>query len=476
MNRLILITYIFLFPIESFSQIMDTSTYIDTSLPYIELNPSFYDFSYPINSDIFNLGSFNPPSDGVYLKASYGHRYLSNTATKTDNHGGFDYWSNHVYQGITYDDSNKIDIICICDGFISEVVNGLDVDLELTPGGRSVQVTCNKTSQAFGSNLKINYRHLSSLGAIPTVAEFASPNSVSISKGDIIGVIGDIGTTTSVHLHLSTETNHPINGNSFIHTARLFDPTLHPNILKPLTNATIELLHNWDNSALFRITWPFNETINRFEFINDTFSVIYDKEEAYDTGSAIRDNHDCIPNINVFAYQFNGKQTAKIRYELEKVNMPAIYPASPQRDADLSTYIYPHFPITNDNQDFVYDFVINNLPQSFINENFIVKVSDVWGYTVEGQLGTVLGTSDNHQASTSIKIYPNPAKNQITINVPQNIEIIHIELFNTTGKTIKTIHTSNINEVLNLNNLPSGLYFLKINSKNNTETFKVVKK
>lgn len=475
MNKFILITSLFLAPFAGFSQMMKTSTYVDTSIPYLELDPSFYDFVYPINSDIFNLSAFDPPSDGVYLKAGYGHRYLSNTTTKTDNHGGIDFWSDNVYQGIAYNDSNKIDAICMCDGLISEVVNGLDADLELTAGGRSVQVICNKTSQAFGSALKINYRHLSSLGALETVAETASPSSVAIRKGDVIGRIGESGTTTNVHLHLSAEANYPNRGNSFVHTARLFNPTLYPTILKPLTNATIEFLHSWDTSALFRITWPYNETINRFEFINDTFHVFFDKEAAYDTGSELRDSHNCIPNINVFAYQFNGKGKAMERYELEKENMPAIYPASPQRDIDLSTYKYPHFPITNNSVDYVYDFVISNLPSSFTNEKFIVKVSDVWGSTVEGELATILGTNDVNRITEHIKIYPNPAKDKITIEIPQNKEMIHIEFINITGRTIKTIDTSSVSAVLHIDNFPIGVYFLKIDSKKNSKIFKIVK-
>lgn len=390
MRKTVLVIFIFLFTITGNSQTMDIVTYRDTSLPYIELNSAFYNFSYPINSDLIGLASFNPPTDGVYLKAAYGHRYLSSTTAKTDNHGGFDYWSNQVYQGNVYDDSNKTPIICMCDGIISEVVNGLDADLELTAGGRSVQVICNQQSQAFGNNIKVNYRHLSALGTLPTIAETATPNTIAISKGDIIGIMGESGTTSNVHLHLSTEVNHPINGNSFVSTARLFNPSVSPNILSPLTNATIELLHSWDNKALFRVSWPFNETINRFEFINGSFNVVFDKEEAYDTGSAIRDNHDCLSGIKVFAYQFNGKQTAMSRYENEKANMPAIYPAAPQRDTNLATYIYPHFPITENSVSNVYDFVIENLPPSTINDNYIVKLSDVWGYTVEGNLGETM--------------------------------------------------------------------------------------
>jgi len=474
MGKSVLVFFIYLYTIVGVAQTMDITTYRNTSLPYIEIDPTYYNFAYPINSDVFNLGSFNPPTDGVYLKASYGHRYLSNTSSKTDNHGGFDYWPTHTYQGVVYDDSHRIEITCMCDGVISEVVNGLDADLELTPGGRSVQVTCNTPSQAFGGNIKVNYRHLSSLGTLPITAESSPANSISISKGDTIGIIGDIGTTTSVHLHLSTEVNHPINGNSFVHTARLFDPTLHPNVLKPLTGATIELLHNWNNSTLFRVTWPFNQTISRFEFINNTFSVVFDKEEAYDTGSATRDDHDCISNVDVFAYQFNGKQTAMSRYENEKVNMPAIYPASPQRDADLSTYIYPHFPITSDHVGFVYDFVITNLPPSYTNDDFIIKLSDVWGYTVEGSLGGVLGADDNKLSS--IKIYPNPTINQVRINIGENDDLVNVKLFNISGKYLKKLQISGSNKIFKFNDLPSGIYFLKIESKNNTEVFKVVKK
>lgn len=229
-------------------------------------------------------------------------------------------------------------------------------------------------------------------------------------------------------------------------------------------------MHRWDDKALFRISWPFNETINRFEFINDTFSVVFNKEEAYDTGATIRDNHDCISNVNVFAYQFNGKQTAMSLYENEKANMPAIYPASPQRDDDLSTYIYSHFPITENSVSYVYDFVIENLPTSIVNDDFVIKLSDVWGYTVEGN-----SEADANQLN-SIKIYPNPTTNQVTIQTDENDNIINIELYNILGKYLKTIHTNSSKEILNLNYFASGLYFLKIESKNNTNTFKVIKK
>lgn len=456
-----------------FSQNLNTTTYVDTSLPYTELNPAFYDFSYPINSDLLHLDSFHPPDDGVYLKADHGHRYLQNTQSKTDNHGGFDYWSNHTYQGVVYDDSNKTPIICMCDGMISQVVNGPEEELELTAGGRSVQVVCNQQSQAFGSSIKINYRHLSSLGALPTLAEDLAPGTIAINKGDVIGFMGESGATTNIHLHLSAQVDHPLNGNSFVSTSRLFNPNAAPQVLKTLENVTIKYLHSWQDKALFRISWPFNETINRFEFTNGSYIVVFNKEEAYDTGAAIRDNHNCIPNVQVFAYPFNGKQTAANLFENQKATMPAIYPASPQRDEDLATYLYPHFPIAENSVSNVYDFVIENIPQSAATEDFVIRLSDVWGHTVEGSFEEALG-SDDHQ-SAAVEIYPNPTTNLITIKTGSFDRLVKISLFNINGKHLKTITTFESAEILNLTDFPSGLYLLQVEKSGATKSFKVIK-
>ena len=388
-DKLIAILVLVLPSVYSWSQQLNTNAYRDTTIPYIELNQSAYNFSYPILADILDSNNFSPPTDGRYLAASFGHRYLSTYQNKTDNHGGFDYWPNHVFNGVTYDVNNLIAINCMCDGYISQVIDGPDSILELTAGGRSVRVTCDSTFQSFGNKIKINDRHLSAVGTLAAMADTAVAGTINISKGDTIGIIGESGTTVNVHLHLSALTLHPIFGNAYVNTARLFDPTESPGVLGPLDNATISLLHDWPDSALFRVIWPFNQTINQFEFINEMDTVIFNKEEAYQTGSALRDRHDCLPNIDVYAYQFNGYLTAKYRYLNEMNNMPAPYPASPNRDTSLALYGYSHLPITHDSVSFVYDFMVKNLSPTHNLGRFKVKVSDVWGYAVEGDFTTV---------------------------------------------------------------------------------------
>ena len=365
---------------------MSTITYRDTNIPYIETNPAQYDFIYPIRADILDSINFSPPSDGRYFKSGFGHRYFSTTTTKTDNHGGFDFWQHHVFGNQTFNDSNKTPIVCMCDGYISQVLHGPDSVMELTATGRSVRVTCDSSFQSLGFKIKINYRHLSSLGLLATMADTAAFGTISISKGDTIGRIGQSGTTTNTHLHLSTQTIHPVYGSAFVNTARLFDPAKHPGVLAPLTNAKVEYLHDWADSALFRVTWPYNQTINQFKFINQTDTIIFNKEDAYNTGAALRDQYDCLNNVEIYAYQFNGNLTAKARYVNEMNNMPANYPASPQRDTNVTQYGYTHIPITHDSVAFVYDFIVKNISPSHQSQNFKVKLSDVWGYTVEAQL------------------------------------------------------------------------------------------
>lgn len=471
-NSLPVLFFLCISCVSGWSQQLSTTTYRDVSIPNIELNLSKYDFAYPIQADILDSVNFLPPHDGVYLKSTYGHRYLSNNSRRTDNHGGFDYWSKHTYQGTNYNDNVKSPIICMCSGVISQVLHGPDSVLDLTASGRSVRVTCDSLSQAFGGITRIYYRHLDSLGPLAALADTAASRTISIQKGDLIGFMGKSGTTSNVHLHLSSTSVHPVHGNSFLSTARLFDPTLHPPILKELTDAKIEVLHDWPDSALFRIIWPYNQTINQFEFINQSDTIVFNKEEAYQTGGAIRDNHDCLPDVKVFAYQFNGKQTAKSRYVSEMNNMPAIYPASPQRDTNLTRYGYQHFPIEYDSIGYVYDFMVKNLSPSHQKEDFMVKLSDVWGYVVEGASSTV--SINNEPQNKMINVYPNPVEDELNIIFHQD-GLKTVSLYDIFGRLIWTKQSRLSTDSFDMGDHPTGVYLLHVESQNGIFTRKIIK-
>nr|WP_321244895.1 M28 family peptidase [uncultured Psychroserpens sp.] len=72
-----------------------------------------------------------------------------------------------------------------------------------------------------------------------------------------------------------------------------------------------------------------------------------------------------------------------------------------------------------------------------------------------------------------LKVYPIPAKNFITVELSSEIAT-DLNLFDVSGKLVlnKTITE---NTELNIKNLPQGIYFLKVNTKEKSGTYKIIK-
>jgi hypothetical protein len=75
----------------------------------------------------------------------------------------------------------------------------------------------------------------------------------------------------------------------------------------------------------------------------------------------------------------------------------------------------------------------------------------------------------------NIVLYPNPAKNNVTIQFGNelNTEVL-ISILDLSGKTIETITTSDKEFNMNLSNLNSGVYFIQMNSENEMNTQRLV--
>lgn len=87
---------------------------------------------------------------------------------------------------------------------------------------------------------------------------------------------------------------------------------------------------------------------------------------------------------------------------------------------------------------------------------------------------TTLGTSG--QSYIDFKIYPNPSKTgKITIQLPQDENIDNIIIFSILGKKVNEINNPVFtNSRYTIENLKSGIYLLKINTKANTTTKKLI--
>lgn len=79
-------------------------------------------------------------------------------------------------------------------------------------------------------------------------------------------------------------------------------------------------------------------------------------------------------------------------------------------------------------------------------------------------------TNDNKD----ISIFPNPANNYFTITQNRNIENSKFIIFDQLGRIFKADYLSSDTQVIDISELPIGIYFLKINNVK-SQTFKIIK-
>ena len=98
-----------------------------------------------------------------------------------------------------------------------------------------------------------------------------------------------------------------------------------------------------------------------------------------------------------------------------------------------------------------------------------VENPDIGAYEYIENLSNPDFTKDN------FVVYPNPAKDIITIELPkQNNASFEGTIFNTMGQSVKTFNAMNNKINLNIEDLSSGIYFISL-SRDMTNAFKLIK-
>ena len=87
----------------------------------------------------------------------------------------------------------------------------------------------------------------------------------------------------------------------------------------------------------------------------------------------------------------------------------------------------------------------------------------------------LLGVVSNQFDANSIAIYPNPASNSVTVS-GRNLSLNNVEMTDVNGRVVKTINLNGVDESqIEISDLASGVYLLKIISNEGTVTKKLVK-
>ena len=92
------------------------------------------------------------------------------------------------------------------------------------------------------------------------------------------------------------------------------------------------------------------------------------------------------------------------------------------------------------------------------------------------EISVVLGI-DNHAINLELSAYPNPTTNYLTLNIGNTpLSTLNFQLYDITGTLIESKKITSSIETIDMENLPTATYFLKV-AENNKEvkTFKIIK-
>lgn len=152
-------------------------------------------------------------------------------------------------------------------------------------------------------------------------------------------------------------------------------------------------------------------------------------------------------------------------------------------------YLYVEMPAFNYaiRSSFPNPTLVNNTDNGIVDAILLGVVSDV---TTSGHpnivkydnirisaVNTLPKLSVNELLSSKFAVFPNPVTDIVTITSSENIGVEQIEMYDISGKTVKSRNYAMENEVqLNIENVANGTYFLHIKTNEGIAVKKVVKK
>ncbi|HLV39083.1 T9SS type A sorting domain-containing protein [Xanthomarina sp.] len=113
---------------------------------------------------------------------------------------------------------------------------------------------------------------------------------------------------------------------------------------------------------------------------------------------------------------------------------------------------------------------------SLSSDGSIIAISSPWNATNGTQSGQVriydlsLVLSSDNFVLSQFSLYPNPAKNQVTIKLQEGLELKNVNIYNTLGQFISTSNE----KVINTSHLSTGLYLLQIETNQGKATKQLV--
>ena len=169
------------------------------------------------------------------------------------------------------------------------------------------------------------------------------------------------------------------------------------------------------------------------------------------------------PNLKIY----NGGGSAL--YHSKIIVADALHPSSdPQVGAGSFNWTTSAESLNDENFIIIHDAVIANQYYQSLCKNFV----DVGGAACPSNTGI----DEYDYGQQKYAIYPNPVKDNFTIKVKSNGDILKVKVINVIGQTIQELEAADTDETnVSLQNMPSGIYYAQIMRADKIYTQKLIK-
>ena len=111
----------------------------------------------------------------------------------------------------------------------------------------------------------------------------------------------------------------------------------------------------------------------------------------------------------------------------------------------------------------------------------VVNATNPYTFTVTADITLIanfelIDAIEDITLAQSLSLMPNPADNYIELSINSNVEVKEAVVFNAFGQMIQTVQLNNNHARIDLSNVASGMYFVRVNSKGVSATKKFIRK
>ena len=135
----------------------------------------------------------------------------------------------------------------------------------------------------------------------------------------------------------------------------------------------------------------------------------------------------------------------------------------------------------NGNEWLTYNTSNSGLPSNEVYAITIDSSNNKWigtamgGLAVYNEDGAQVSVEENQILQSNIHVFPNPASDYFSIDVPPSMDIFEIEMMNLQGIIVFCRKNFDAQNKINISNLSNGLYLLRLKTDKGSMTTKLIK-